>query len=313
MTTPNFAAELIRRMLNEYASVSTYSDHGVASSSVGRLRVAFQTSFVRGRRLRFEHRKEDGEKTGRRVIWSDGAHTYTHWPAARRINRPSLIDDGANLWTAFAACAGVSSGTATMVPALLLPVSIGAGCSPFADLAEPSFDRDEFVGPHTCALINVRGSSVGLATLWIDRTTYLLRRTIMWRGEMHETTTSYEPSLDRIDFRSIECPDLVRTTPKPREIRRTGVEIAAGSRCVESVLEDGPAQRAGLAIGDEVEVVNGQRTDSFIDVIKAFHGAAIGEHLELTVRRGSNTLEVRVPVEAGPLPTTPTPSAPLVE
>jgi hypothetical protein len=312
MTTPNLAAELIRRMLNEYASVSTYSDHGVASSSVGRLRIAFQTSFVRGRRLRFEHRKEDGEKSDRTVIWSDGAHTYTHWPPARRINQPPLIDDFTDLFTAFGASAGVSSGTSTMVPALLLPVSIGAS-SKLTDLAEPSFDRDELIGPHTCALINIRGPGAGLATFWIDRATYLLRRTVTWRGEMHETTTSYEPSLDRIDLQSIECPDLVRTAPKPREIRRTGVEIATGSRRVESLQEDGPAQRAGLAIGDEIEVVNGQRTDSFIDVMKAFHAVTIGEHLELTIRRGSNTLEVRVLVEAAPLPTRPTPSAPLVE
>ena len=57
----------------------------------------------------------------------------------------------------------------------------------------------------------VRGT--GLATLWIDRDT-LLRYLVTGRGLMHETTTSYEPSLEPIDVSSIERPDVQRITPQ---------------------------------------------------------------------------------------------------
>jgi hypothetical protein len=296
-------------MRTSYAVASSYSDRGVASSLVGRHRITFQTEFVRGHRLAFKY----VQNKNRTVIWSDGAHTYSHWPAAALIGQPELIDDGADVSTAFAAAAGVSSGTSATVPALLLPVSIGAVSNWLVDLEELSIDRYEHIGSHPCVLVNGRGPRSGLTTLWIDRDTYLLRYLVAARGHMHETTTSFEPSIAPIDLSAIDCPDFQKITPKPRATPWTGIDIVSGAKSVEAIRDGSPAMRSGLAIGDEVEAVNGQRTDGFFDVIKAIHAAKIGEHLALTVRRGDSTREILVQVEAVPRAKQPVPSQPLVE
>jgi hypothetical protein len=282
----------------------------VASSSVGRLRITFQTSFVRGRRFRFEY----GGEHDRQIIWSDGVHTYTHWALAKRIGRAEVIDDGADIAGAIAAATGTSSGTAVTVPAMLLPVSIGAACSWLGELGELSLDGDEQIASRSCARVNGRALGTDLVTLWIDRDTYLLRRVITSRGLWNETTTSYEPSLDLIDIRDIECPDVETTPPQPRgPVLWTGIRVAMRSRQVESIDEGSPAMRSGLAIGDEIEVVNGQSTDRAIDVLRAMHAVKVGEHLALTIRRGGTTLDVLVLVVAHPSRATAIPSGPLVD
>ena len=93
----------------------------------------------------------------------------------------------------------------------------------------------------------------------------------------------------------------------------TGIDIATGARRVEAIRDGSPAMRSGLAIGDEIDAVNGQRTDSFIDVVRAFHEVKIGEHLALTIRRENSTREILVQVEAVLRAILPTPSQPLVE
>lgn len=296
-------------MRTAYAIVGSYSDRGTASSLVGRLRIAFKTEFVRGRQFRFQF----GQDHKREVIWSDGAHTYTHWPSAALIGHPEMIDDGTNIGLALAAVAGTSSSTSVLVPAMLLPVSVGTLSATFADLGELSFEGNELVGTATCARVNARSPSAGLAKLWIDTDTYLIRHIVIAGGLMHETTISYEPSIAPIVLESIVRPNVEKFAPQPRETPWTGVRIESGSRRIEAITEDSPALRSGLAIGDEVEAVNGQRTEQFVDVIKALHYVKIGEQVTLAVRRGDSTLEVRVEVEAAPLSKRLAPSKPLVE
>jgi S1-C subfamily serine protease len=112
---------------------------------------------------------------------------------------------------------------------------------------------------------------------------------------------------------SIVCPNVDKIGAQPRVIRWTGVSIASGTRLVEAIEDGSPAMRSGLAIGDEVEVVNGQPTGRFIDVLRAFYAVEIGEPLALTIRRGESTLEFVVPVERAPLPARVAPSRPLFE
>lgn len=296
-------------MRTAYAIVNSYSDHGTASSSVGRLRIAFKTEFVRGRQFRFQY----GRDNKREVIWSDGAHTYTHWPSASLVGRPEIVDDGTDIGLALAAVAGSSSGTSDLVPAMLLPVSVGTVSSRLADLGELSVEGYELVGPATCARVNARSPSAGLTKLWIDTETYLIRHIVIAGGLMHETTISYEPSIAPIVLESIVRPNVERIAPQPRETPWTGVRIENHSRRIEGITEDSPAMRSGLAIGDEVEAVNGQRTEEFFDVMKALHFVKIGEQLTVAARRGDSTLEAHVQVEAAPVSKRPAPSKPLVE
>jgi hypothetical protein len=156
------ATELIARMRALYASVHTYADRGTASTILGP-RVTFQTSFTRGHRLRFEFGREHQSRViwsvnkehDWTVIWSDGEHTYTHWTLAARIGEPELIDDGRDIGGAIAAARHMSSLSASTVPALLLPVSVGSAFSTLAEISELNHDRDEYIGRSLC----VRGST----------------------------------------------------------------------------------------------------------------------------------------------------------
>jgi hypothetical protein len=307
--TSTSADELIARMRTAYAIVGSYSDRGTASSLVGRLRIAFKTEFVRGRQFRFQYSRDNK----REVIWSDGAHTYTHWPSAALVGLPEIVDDGTNIGLALAAVAGTSSGTSHLIPAMLLPVSVGTLSSSLVDLGELSVEGHELVGTATCARVNARGPSAGLTKFWIDTETYLIRHIVIAGGLMHETTISYEPSIAPIVLEGIVRPSIEKIAPQPRETPWTGVRIESGSRRIEAITEDSPAMRSGLAIGDEVEAVNGQRTEQFVDVIKGLHFVKIGEQVTLSVRRGDSTLDARVQVEAAPLPKPPAPAKPLVE
>jgi hypothetical protein len=293
------AIEIIDRMRSAYVSARTYSDRGIASS--GRLKVTFETRFVRGSQIRFAF--------GNMVIWSDGEHTYTHWPEAARIGQPEIIDDGRHIGLPFKAAAGVSLRAASTVPPLLLPVSIG-----LAPIGELKHEGDEYIGNHLCARIDEQHSSAHSTKLWVDRDTYLLRRIITFRGLEVETTTSYEPSVEPIDLGSIERPDVEKTRPQPRKpIPWTGVSIEMDSRRINRIEPSSPATRSSLAIGDEVEAVNGHRMNGMIDFLDAVREVNIGEQVALTVRRGGNTQAVLVQVEAAPSFVTASPSTRLVE
>lgn len=304
------AIEIIARMRSAYATVKTYADRGTASSSFGRQRVTFQTWFIRGSQLRFQFGKEHNAM----VIWSDGEHTYTHWPAAARIGHPEIIDDGRDIGHPFKAAAGVSLYAASTVPPLLLPVSIGPVFATLGRIGELNHDGDEYIGSHLCAQIDEQHSSGHSTKLWVDRDTYLLRRIMTFRGLELETTASYEPSVDPIDIRSIERPDVEKTRPQPRKpIPWTGIGIELDSRRINRIEPGSPATRASLAIGDEVEAVNGHRTNGMIDFLDAVREVDIGEQVALTVRRGGNTQAIFVQVEAAPSLVTASPSSPLVE
>ncbi len=81
---------------------------------------------------------------------------------------------------------------------------------------------------------------------------------------------------------------------------RLGVTFDGGRTSIATVQADTPAQRAGLAPGDEILAVNGLRVtnDTWADVFDAV--AAIGKPLEvLFARRGVIERHQAVP-DAGP-------------
>jgi hypothetical protein len=315
------ATELIARMRALYASVHTYADRGTASTILGP-RVTFQTSFTRGHRLRFEFGREHQSRViwsvnkehDWTVIWSDGEHTYTHWTLAARIGEPELIDDGRDIGGAIAAARHMSSLSASTVPALLLPVSVGSAFSTLAEISELNHDRDEYIGRTVCARIDTHHAVGGGATLWIERETCLLRRILTTRASGLGTTIDYEPSLHPIDVGNMERPDVEKMQPQPRKPRPwTGIGFENISRRVARMEPGSPASRSSLAIGDEVEAVNGHPTDRLTDFLDALREVSVGEQVTLTIRRGGNTQEILMQVEAAPPRVTPSPSSPLVE
>ncbi len=66
---------------------------------------------------------------------------------------------------------------------------------------------------------------------------------------------------------------------------------------VRSVVEDGPAAKAGLQANDIVTAINGQEISSGNDLVKAVAEVAVGDTLELKVFRQNETLTLTVTVD----------------
>ncbi len=72
--------------------------------------------------------------------------------------------------------------------------------------------------------------------------------------------------------------------------------IPAGA-AIQSVVEGGAAEKAGLQAGDVVTAANGQTISSASDLVNAITVSEIGSKLELTVYRQGKTLTISVTVE----------------
>ncbi len=66
---------------------------------------------------------------------------------------------------------------------------------------------------------------------------------------------------------------------------------------IRSVVEDGPAAKAGIQVGDIVTSANGKEITGGDDLVKLVSGLNVGDELELTVYRKSATLTIKVTVE----------------
>ena len=76
----------------------------------------------------------------------------------------------------------------------------------------------------------------------------------------------------------------------------TSVNLSSGA-VVASVTENGPAEQAGLQINDCITAVNGEAVSGSSDLRRIIRNAEIGSTLNLTVTRGTQTLELQVTVE----------------
>jgi regulator of sigma E protease len=88
----------------------------------------------------------------------------------------------------------------------------------------------------------------------------------------------------------------VRPTPEGRfEVGTLGV-LPDTHPIVDSVIEGGPAEKAGLKARDEILSINGEPMVFRSQLIKAIseHG---GQSIELTVKRGAETLQIRATPE----------------
>ena len=77
------------------------------------------------------------------------------------------------------------------------------------------------------------------------------------------------------------------------ESQSYGMPLGASIRSVE---KDSPAEQAGLQSGDIVTAVNGQEITTYEGLKDHISGAAVGDKLELTVYRRSETLTITVTV-----------------
>lgn len=191
------AERWIERMLEAYSTCDTYRDEGevrtVFRPDDGRDRTVlkpFETLFARPDRLLFEFRDRRGEEEwDRYVIWDDGQRARSWWTLKGETRE---FDD---LERALAAASGVSSGSSSRIPSLLLPhTSWGGG---LRQLSEARVAGREPVDGAPCVRIEALRGDRPL-TLWIDEHTGLLRRCHETREldtTRTETTTTYRPEV----------------------------------------------------------------------------------------------------------------------
>ena len=66
---------------------------------------------------------------------------------------------------------------------------------------------------------------------------------------------------------------------------------------IRSVVENGPAAKAGVQAGDIVTAANGQEITCGDDLVKIVSGLNVGDELELTVYRKNETVSIKVTIE----------------
>lgn len=128
----------------------------------------FSTAFVRPDRFRFEFRDSFSRGPERRhIVWEQGKEIQT-WtslePEARRAE---------SLGLALAGAAGVSGGSAHMIPSLIFPAE--ADARRLADLTDLQRVEDATLGK--IEYFRLQGKYADSpTTVWIDKTSFLVRR-----------------------------------------------------------------------------------------------------------------------------------------
>jgi len=69
---------------------------------------------------------------------------------------------------------------------------------------------------------------------------------------------------------------------------------------VSRVESGGPADRAGVRIGDRIRQVNGQVVNSVDDAQRGIYGAQVGDRLKLGIERGSRKVELTLTLAEAP-------------
>jgi outer membrane lipoprotein-sorting protein len=198
------ANEVLKRMTAAYARCRSYSDSGVMLTTFrGEGQHAsqrrFETYFVRDGGFRFEYTEVPSgtmlsrliAHEERAVVWGDNHQAHQWWSIDESGPSESSLD------MAIARFTGVSGGTSTTVPRLLLPQSVGT-----VSLADLDWSADvhvETTAQRACFKLDGRRGADEIA-VWIDRDSYVLRRVLensaLSGATKVEKVTVYEPSID---------------------------------------------------------------------------------------------------------------------
>jgi len=187
--------QILDRMAKAYAECKSYRDSGVVKTvfveKTGNRTVEkpFTTAFVRSDRFRFEYKEKRGNQQSRYIIWSNGKEVLTWWDVKPGIEKPK------SLWLASAGAAGVSSGSANRIPALLLPGEVWGSPTVITDAKRAEDGKLDKV---ECFRVEgIYGNTP--ITLWIDKQSYLLRRIdqqMKFANFRTEETTTYDPTIN---------------------------------------------------------------------------------------------------------------------
>lgn len=239
------AADIVAKLETTYATAKTYADRGSARNPHATL--SFETTFVRGsklrtiERLRFDVRDETKPERGF-TLWSDPTHTYSRWYAPARTT-----DDGPGLGVAIAVAAKPSGGVVKLLANLLSPAD-----APRPKLANLRITGTEIVDDRPCWVITGTRDD-GETTLWIDRESYLLRR-----SAEDSDTASYTPVIDApIDVAKIPPPDFSDDYAEDSKVQ-TALRALVGNPApaFDAAALDGTTRVTLAALAGKVVVVD---------------------------------------------------------
>ncbi len=218
--------KILLDMEKAYARAESYRDTGVVATLTltdgGRAgsERPFSTVFVRPERLRFQFTDTGlGERSSRYIVWTDGSEVRSWWDAKPGVRHPASLQEALEI------AAGISGGSSVRVPGMLLPRTVGVGAPLLgADRIDDGVDRGvtcfRVTGKSrkTPYQLSVGGRTLTVqaekVTLWIDRSTLLLRKVEENRTfdtYRSESTTTYTPELN------VEIPsdELAFSAPEP--------------------------------------------------------------------------------------------------
>ncbi len=173
------AQQILDKMAAAYATCKSYRDSGVVTNDFGPRPGSgatyprhvdvkpFRTAFVRPDLFRFEYDNPTPEKSY--IIWAKRGDVRTWWYVKPGVEKqPSLGE-------AVAGATGVSSGSAHIIPSLLLPDRIGGRkLTAMTDLKRLP---DEVVEQTLC--FKLEGKYVNRpTTLWLEKADFLLVRMV---------------------------------------------------------------------------------------------------------------------------------------
>ena len=212
----------LRRVRNAHATCKSYRDKGVVETtfySPQRMvrRTPFSTRFVRGKGFCFEFRDRRGEEDwDQYVIWTDGDAVHTWWSV-----QPDLAERD-DLPLAIAGATGVSSGTASRVPPLLMPGLF----SDNRDWPEPQFIEAPEAAEAACRIVQSHWRENSIEQCWFDSSTLLIRRIVEPRRRMQRRCDITDEELEKVrSHRPKLAERLRRDRDEPVEIPPTDVEL----------------------------------------------------------------------------------------
>src|SRR5688572_17628389 len=192
------AQQILDRTMSVYASCNSYVDEGEVRTIFlqrnGRRTVIkpFTTAFVRPSDFRFEYQDRRGEEEWNSyIIWKDAESVKTWWAIRPGVETPR------DLPYALGAAAGVSSGSSSTVPTLLMPeMTLG---NRIKSLSELKLIGEEAVSGRNAYKIEGTDLRKNNLTLWVDSESMLIVKIfqkVSFENFETETTTTYKPQIN---------------------------------------------------------------------------------------------------------------------
>ena len=190
------APEILKRMVDTYATCDTYSDSGTVETvyhleggEKEKVEKQFSTAMIRPDRFRFEYTDSERPKS-RYLIWRKGDDVRTWWDVTKKNERPKTLS------LALAGATGVSGGSAHKIPALMMPNEIGGRT--LKNLKRPKLDDEQKLDDKDCFVIDAQFANQPIK-IWIDKTRLLVLRidqTSTYDDFSTVETTLYEPKVN---------------------------------------------------------------------------------------------------------------------